>query len=180
GNTVRDSRIWRYVIVAGRAGRYTLRAPEIPYFDPASGRYQVAAAPDLALRALPRPAEALATGGGGAPHGIHAAVLPARMFLGRRWTSLLPWLFALPWGLALVVTLARRHAGSDKPLAGRSGAARKLAAGLRQAETEERPQQVAARIEESWRGFLTERWDIPAVAPPSRWPELLASRGASP
>jgi BatD DUF11 like domain len=175
GTTVRGSRTWRYVVVADRAGRYTLQMPEIPYFDPEARRYQVAAAPDLALTILPRATESVANGGS-APHGIRQAALVSPGWFNRRGMRLLPWLFALPWGLALIVTLARRRNGTD-PRPKESSAARRLADGLRQAEAEERPRQVAARIEEAWRGLLAERWDVPAAAPPSHWRELLAARG---
>ena len=178
GTTLRGSRTWRYVVVADRAGRFTLDTPEIRYFDPEARRFAVASAPDLALTALPRSTGAAAAGGG-AMHGIRTAALPSRALSGRRWTSLLPWLFVLPWGLALVVTLARRRAGNGKPSAAGS-AGRKLAAGLRQAEKEERPRQVAARIEEAWHDFLAERWDFPVATPPSHWRSLLADRGVDP
>jgi hypothetical protein len=182
GTTVRGSRTWTYVVVPQRSGRYELETPEITYFDPLSRRYRVATAPDLALTALPRPAEAAAAGGGGAPHGIRTAALPMAGIAGRRWTELLPWLFALPWGLALIVSLARRRSHANGTAgsvpAGGSPAARTFEAGLRAAEAEERPRQAAARIEEAWHGLLADRWDIPAATPPSRWRELLASRGA--
>ena len=181
GTTVRGSRTWKYVVVPDRSGRYLLAAPEIPYFDPALRRYRVASTPDLALTALPRPAAAAATGGG-EPHGIRTAALPASGIAGRRWNDLLPWLFVLPWGLALAVTLARRRtvrtAGALP--AGSLPAAQGFEEGLRQAESEERPRQVAARIEEAWRGLLARRWDVPTATPPSRWRELLAARGVDP
>jgi hypothetical protein len=174
GTTVRGSRTWRYIVAADRAGRYTLQMPEIPYFDPESRSYRVAAAPDLGLTALPRPTQS-ATAGGAAMHGIRAAALASQGSFSQRWMRLLPWLFALPWGLAVIVTLARRRAGTD-PHPTKSSAAQKLTDGLRQAEAEGRPRQAAARIEDAWRGWLAERWDIPAAAPPSRWRELLAAR----
>jgi len=175
-NKVRGTRIWRYAVVANRPGRYTLKTPAIPFFDPASGRYQVAAAPDLTLTALPRPAAAAAAGDGGTPQGRRgAALLRSGRIFGRPWTSLLPWLLILPGGLVLIVTLVRRHASHGKPPA--AGKAQ-MAAGLRDAEEAERPRQVAARIEEAWRGLLAERWSVPAATPPSRWPELLAAGGA--
>jgi oxygen tolerance protein BatD len=178
GTTVRGSRIWRYVVVADRAGRYTLQGPKISYFDPGAGRYRLAAAPDTILQALPRPTDPAA--GGGAPHGIRTAALSSGGSFGRRWQALLPWLLALAWGVALVVILARRRAvpaeGGPAFAAG-AGASRNLADGLRQAEGEKRPRQVAVRIEEAWRGLLAERWNIPAEAPLSRWRELLAARG---
>jgi hypothetical protein len=48
------------------------------------------------------------------------------------------------------------------------------------AAAESRPRQAAARIEEAWRGFLAERWEIPAATPPPRWGALLRDRGADP
>jgi hypothetical protein len=179
GTTLRGSRTWRYVVVPDRAGRFRLEVPEIPYFDPAARRYALAAAPDLALTALPRSTDVAAAAGGETLHGIRTAALaPPGLpeMTGRRWTGLLPWLFVLPWGLALVVTLARRRAGAGKPPAA-SSAGRELAAGLAEAEREERPRQAAARTEEAWRDFLAERWDVPAAAPPSHWRDLLAARG---
>jgi hypothetical protein len=181
GTTVRGSRVWRYVVVADRVGRYRLQSPEIPYFDPESGHYRLAAAPALGLQALPRPAETAAASG--AAHAIRSAALQAGGSSRRRWASALPWLFAIPWAVALAVTLARRRAYSAaaaSPLPAGSTAGRRFADGLRQAEREERPRQVAARIEEAWRGLLAERWDIQAEVPPSRWRELLAARGANP
>jgi hypothetical protein len=181
GTTVRGNRTWRYVIVAERAGRYMLQTPDIPYFDPESRRYQVAVAPDLALTALPRATDATSAGDGGVPHGIRMSALGSAVSSGRRWRSLLPWLFALPWGLALVVTLARRRNGVGRPPQTEGSAAgRTLDEGLRQAETEARPRRAAAHIEDAWRGLLAERWNIPEATPPTRWREMLAARGADP
>jgi hypothetical protein len=180
GTTIRGKRTWRYVVVADRAGRYTVEAPEISYYDPLSRRYRVAAAPQLSFVALPLSTAAAAAGDDDAPHGIRYAALSPGDLAGRRWTELLPWLFALPWCLALAVTLARRRAGGDFLRRRRSAVGRQLADGLQRAGTEERPRQAAARIEEAWRGLLAERWNVPAAAPPSRWPELLRAAGAEP
>ncbi|HKI02820.1 MAG TPA: BatD family protein [Thermoanaerobaculia bacterium] len=176
GTTVRGSRTWKYVVVPDRAGSYTLDTPEITYFDPGVRQYRVAASPDLTLTALPR-ATSVAETAAGEPHGIRTAALSLPAFSGSRWTTLLPWLFILPWGLALIVTLARRRS----PPARTGGAAAPTAAGtaleerLRQAESEERPRQVALRLEEAWRELLAERWGIPPATPFSRWRELLAA-----
>jgi len=177
GTTVRGNRTWRYVVVANRAGRYALEAPEIRYFDPASQRYLLAASPDLALMALPRPGLA-ATGGRNAVHGIRAALAPQGS-APDDWTRLLPWLFVLPLSLALVISLARRAFPARASQSTRSGSAtgRMIAEGLRQAEAGERPRQMAARIEELLRHLLAERWGIPATSPASRWREALAARG---
>lgn len=187
GTTVRGTRTWSFAVVPERSGRYTLSAPAIPYFDPQSGAYRVAAAEPLDLTVLPRVAAMSSEGGaGGAPHGIRTAALASRAgFMAWRWADLLPWLFALPWGLALVVTLVRRQAGTRagaqaiRPAADRDGE-RRLAARLAQAESTGRSRQAAAQIEEAWREFLAARWDVPPSAPPSHWGDLLAGRNAPP
>jgi hypothetical protein len=180
GNQVRGSRTWKYVVVPDRAGRYKLETPEITYFDPASRQYRVAASPDLALTALPRATagaqEAAGTSGGGSvePHGIRT-VVPSRASGILPGGELMPWLFALPWGLALVVTLIRRRSlnGDSAPVV---SAANGFEEKLRQAEAEERPRQMALRVEEAWRELLAGRWGVPAETPPSHWRETLAVR----
>jgi len=178
GTTVRGTRTWKYVVVPDRAGRYTVEAPKVTYFDPAARQYRVAASPDLGLTALPRPASSAESAGSGnsEPHGIRTAALSPRGLAGRRWTGLLPWLFILPWGLALMVTLARRRGHAAAPTTGSSPASRTLEESLRQAETEARPRQVALGLEDAWRKLLTERWGLPQGAAPARWRELLAAR----
>jgi hypothetical protein len=169
---VRGSRTWKYAVVPERAGRYTLETPEITYFDPATRRYRVAASPDLRLAALPAARQGEV--GGSGPHGIRTAA-SSRDLPGRRWTGgLLPWLFLLPWGLALVVTLARRRTrdGVPPPTVGPGGVEEKL----REAESEERPRQAALRIEEAWREALAGRWGVPPATPPARWREALAGK----
>jgi hypothetical protein len=173
GTAVRGLRVWRYAVIPDRAGRFTLESPRITYFDPAEGRYQVAAAPELGLTALPRAGSAAA--GSPTPPAGHGAA-PAGSS-GRRWAPLLAWLLILPWGLALVVTLLRRRPAAALGSSPEPGAARELEAALRQAESEERPRQLALRVEEAWRALLDRRWGVSPETPPSRWRELLASQG---
>jgi hypothetical protein len=183
GTTVAGERTWSYVVVPDRAGRYTVRVPEIPYFDPWNAAYRVAAAPALEIRALPR----LSATGIGAPHPVRTAALASAISTGGFgrfgvWTRWTPLLFALPWGIAFVVFLARRRRPAAEPAGpGLTAAAGDLAEQrLREAETETRPRQAAARIEEAWRELLAARWQVPSGAPPARWAEALASRGADP
>jgi hypothetical protein len=168
GTAVRGTRIWRYAVVPDRAGRFTLDAPKITYFDPMENRYQVATTPDLALTALPAIAPPAATAK--AAPDARTASLP-----GRRWSPVLPWLLALPWGLVLVVALVRQRSARYGEANGE--AVRRLEEAMRQAEAEERPRQMAVRLEEAWRDFLHQRWGVPPETPPSRWRELLAARG---
>ncbi len=179
GTTVAGERTWSYVVVPDRAGRYTVRVPEISYFDPASAAYRTAAVPELQIRALPQ----LSTAVTGAPHPVHTAALAGLPLAG--WTRWTPWLFALPWGIAFVVVLARRR--RTAAAAGVIGGAALSAVNgeaverqLREAATETRPRQAAACIEEAWRELLAARWEIPSATPPRRWGDALAERGAEP
>ncbi len=171
GTAVRGVRIWRYAVVPERTGRFRLESPKVTYFDPAEARYQVATAPDLALSTLPAPAAAAAPP---APVGHPGRALAANQ-PARRWSPLLPWLCALPWGLVLVAALVRQR--SARTGAETDEEALQMEEALRQAAGEERPRQMAMRLEEAWRELLGRRWGVPASAPPSRWRELLAARG---
>ncbi len=187
GTTVAGERTWSYVVVPDRTGRHTLRVPEISYFDPSNGTYRSAAAPALEIRALPRLSAA------GAPHPVRStalapegSLLASSLLAGRLgpWPPWAPWLFTLPWGIAFAVFLARRR----RPLTGPTGPEAAVLAidgdaverRLREAESETRPRQAAARIEEAWRELLAARWEIPSGTPPRRWGEALAARGAEP
>ena len=180
GTTVAGERTWSYVVVPDRTGRYTLSVPEISYFDPWTRVYRSAAAPALQVRALPRLSAA------GAPHPVSTAALATEsgLLAGAlgRWTSWAPWLFTLPWGIALALLLVRRRRSSAEPevaaalpLHGDAVEQRLL-----EAESESRPRHAAARIEEAWRELLAARWEIPSGTPSSRWGEALAARGAEP
>ncbi|HET9209635.1 MAG TPA: BatD family protein [Thermoanaerobaculia bacterium] len=173
GSAVRGTRIWRYAVVPGRAGRFTLGSPRITYFDPAERRYEVATTPDLALTARAPPPAAAAGPAAGAL-AARAAGLP-----GRRWSPVLPWLLALPWGLVLVAALVRQRSARNGEIPGgaHGEAIHCLEEALRQAAAEERPRQMALRIEEAWRELLHRRWGVPRETPPSRWRELLAGQG---
>ena len=172
GSAVRGTRTWRYAVIPKQAGRFTLDSPKVTYFDPAESRYQVAAAPDLALTALAPPPEAASPRGGAAA--ARTAGLP-----GRRWSPVLPWLLALPWGLVLVAALVRQRSARQEEGMGKNNGeeTRRLEEALRQAEAEERPRQMALRVEEAWRELLHRQWGVPRETPPSRWRELLAGHG---
>lgn len=195
GASVQGTRTWSWVIVPERTGRAALRVPEIPYFDPQGGRYRVASAPPIEVTTLP---PAIASTAAGRLHSIRNAAAGADRRAGALSSPrLLPWLFALPWGIVLIVALARRR----RPVAGLPEPARTAPAAvssavpsaapansppaheeaerlLRAAAAEGRPRQAAARIEEAWRTFLARRWEIPPVTPSPRWGELLLDRGA--
>lgn len=185
GTVLQGKRTWSYVVVPDRAGRIELQVPEISYFDPQSRQYRRAAVPPLAIRALPRISGPTAKG---EPHPIRSAALtPVSGLLS--WDRTLPWLFALPWGIALVVTLARRRhpavsateaTGATAATATARPSLHGLDRKLGEAAAESRPRQAAARIEEVWREHLAARWDIPPGTPSTRWRELLVARSADP
>jgi hypothetical protein len=177
GSAVRGTRIWRYAVVPDRAGRFTLEAPKVTYFDPAEARYQVATTPALALTALappPSPAVAAARPGGAAAGATGSTAAGRAGLSGRRWSPVLPWLIALPWGLVLVAALVRGR--SARAGAEEGEEARRFAEILSEAEAEERPRQMALRLEDAWRDLLARRWGVPPATPPSRWRDLLAAQ----
>jgi hypothetical protein len=185
GKVVRGSRTWSYAVVPERAGSYRLQLPRVSYFDPAAGKYESAAAPALQITALPA-LSADKTAGSAQPQ-RPSAEEPARPGLRgwESWRESLPWILALPSALALVFVLVHRRqapirAGAGPVKIGGREARHRLERGLREAQGEGRPRQTAARIEESWRQFLAERWEIPPGTPSTRWGDLLAARGADP
>lgn len=192
--TLRAKRTWSFVVVPERSGRFDLEPPRIPYFDPANRGYQVAAAPPLSLTALPRAHGAgIAAGQGpGEPHDVRTASMDGgRPALWER-QDLFPWLFALPWGLVLAVTLLRREkpssrvspaglspgdAATSPPAPRDRDLRRRFEDQLAAAAAETRPRQAAIAIEAAWRELLAERWRIPASLPLDRWPRAAEERG---
>ncbi|HEX2641412.1 MAG TPA: hypothetical protein VHU81_00360, partial [Thermoanaerobaculia bacterium] len=187
-------------VVPDRTGRYVLQAPQIPYFNPAARKYQVATVPALQLTVLPRATAATASRGPGLgqPHDIRDGG-ETRTGGGAAWgwaawnrPDILLGLFALPWGIVLVVTLLRREragaagpagaAPAPAPGPAREGrdlreARRRLEERLAEAGAEARPRQAALLIESAWRDLLSERWGGPPSLPLDRWAREAQARG---
>jgi hypothetical protein len=197
GTSVQGTRTWSWVIVPERTGRAALRVPEIPYFDPQSAEYKTASAPPVEITILPpvnaanavdKTADTGDTGDTGILRSIrNAAAGQDRTAFFRPRTAL--WLIVLPLSIVLLFAVARRRqslaasAGNAVNPTSAAAAPPALDAAERlllAATAESRPRQAAARIEEAWRGFLAERWEIPAGTPPARWGALLRDRGADP
>jgi hypothetical protein len=180
GTTIRGSRTWSYPVVPERAGTYRLQVPGLPYFNPAAKKYEMAKVEPIRLTALPAPPSS--TKSEPATPATPATAAPR---LGEGWRDRLsgrwPWLLAVPGVLALVVLLARRRNGApgDGKLTDRE-ARHRLEHSLEEARQESRPRQAAARIEEAWRDFLAERWEIPPGTPSTRWADLLIAESADP
>ena len=167
GTVVRGSRTWSYAVVPERAGTFDLEVPGIHYYDPAEKEYKAATVEPIRLTALPAPVKQQTVRK--APIGpIPDAEAPEP-----RWREKLPWLLAIPGVLAIVLLVARKRNGKGPD-------PHKMEEVLREAERETRPRQAAARIEETWREHLAERWDIPPGTPSTRWAALLEERGADP
>jgi hypothetical protein len=180
GTTVRGERTWSFAVIPERAGSFQVAVPPLPYFDPQAGAYRVAAAPAFELTARPAPAALARLEPEPPPHDIKGADAGSAR-AGRDWPRLLPWLFALPWGVAALVALARRRNGASAPgAAGPAGARARAESHLAAAAEEERPRQIAVAIEAALGEVLAERWGVPAGAPPRQWRELAAAGGAGP
>ena len=186
----RSSRAWSYVLVPRRIGSWELPPVEVAYFDPEAARYRVASAslPGLVAHA---PGQRLAGhDGDDALHSIRSAALPGPA--PRRWTSLLPWAFGIPWVLALAVLASRRPGGPIRlprslrlrRLLGPSNdprrALERLRDGVERAAGEDRPRRSAIGFERAWRGFFGETFAIPETVPVSGWSDALADRGIPP
>ncbi len=169
GKRVYGSRTWSYVLMPERVGEWRLGPIELPFFDPAARKFRVAATAALELAVHGR-SRALADGETEL-HPIRTAALPA---VGGEvsMADFRPWLFALPWGIAVLLLVLSRRRG-----AGYGPARRRLLAALDEAVYEERPRQAAALVETGWRDFLLERWEIHEGSPSTQWAELLVERG---
>lgn len=174
GTTVHGTRTWSFVLVPQRPGRIALPPIEMPYFDPASGSYEVARTAPLTLVVRGRTQIATDDGQRLELHPIRTAALPAAGGGEAAFRRAEPWLFLLPWGIAGALFVVRQRGG------GRYRPFRvALQRQLDQAAAEDRPRQAAATIEEAWRDYLAERWQIARGTASPAWAGLLGERGVS-
>ena len=180
GTAVQGTRTWSWAVVPKHLGAATLQVPEIPYFDPQSGHYKIASVPALTVTTLAPLAPEVAATSAGLRQSIRSSPsMPAAPGIrGLPWRRLLPWLFAVPCGIALVFTLARRRRHPQASVAAVAFAAAEH--GLREAAAETRPRQAAARIEEAWRELLLRRWGVPSCTSAPCWGQALQTRGGDP
>ncbi|MCP3961454.1 MAG: hypothetical protein GY719_26720 [bacterium] len=178
--SVSGQRTWSFVLVPERAGHWQLPPIDVPFFDPRREKFLAArtAGLDLTVRGSTRLAHE--DGQTVALHPVRTAALPA---LGGGESNAHLWLFSLPWGLAAIVFLARRRSTLGRRGGGHRGNGRRterkrLLERLRGAAGEARPRRAAAEIEEAWREYLHDRWDLPQGSPSTRWGHLLTQRGA--
>lgn len=171
GTRVRGERIWSWVVVPERPGTFEVPTIELPFWHPSRGDWATATADvgplhvEGATRLTSPEGETLEL------RSIRTAAIPPPLDTGtiRRWA--VP-LYATPWFLAVGLLLWRRRASP-----GSRTARRHLLEHLREAETEDRPRLVAAKVEDAWRDFLTERHGIPPGTPSTQWAQTLEEHG---
>lgn len=173
GRTVVGSRTWSFVLVPERPGEWTLPPVEIPYFDPRAGAFTTAKVDGLALTARGATSLPQSDGETVSLHPIRNAALPAAQ-MGARFDDAAPWLFGLPWLITAVALVGRRRAERG----GRS-ARRTLLEQLKDAGRHDDPRRAAATVEDAWRAYLEQRWEIPTGTPSPRWREALTAHGVA-
>ncbi len=173
GGRLQSTVKWRYVLLADRAGSFTLAPVEMPFFDPESASYRTArtATLDLLVRQSAQSAPA--------PAGPMPVESPAPSTPATARSSVSAGGSGLRRGILLIATAAglvvvggvlwtrRRH--SSRP-------SQELKAALAAAERETSARAAAAQIEEAWRRFLAERWSIARSLPSGQWASRLASK----
>lgn len=175
-------RSWRFVLVPERTGSWRTEDFELTYFDPRAGGYRVTRASPGTLEARPAAARTTAElpGPGGDLHPIRSAAVPTVDGQGVDAGRWLPWLAGLPLILTLVLRVVRlRKRGGPE--------SRALLVRLAEIESTDTGEGLAAnrhaatQIEDAWRLYLGERWQVPAETPARRWPEILTEHpGAGP
>lgn len=192
GTRVRGKRVWSYVVVPRRPGTVDIDPIRVPYFDPRAGEYRVASTDALQLEVTGNTKIARGSGSDVELHGIRTGSLPSPSLAGggdRLWRHLLLW---APLLLALGIARWRngsealgarprdagRAAGPWPGRAGRRAARQRLARSLQEAVAESRPRPAAALVEDAWRAYLVERWQIPPGTASTQWSKLLEERGA--
>lgn len=175
GRLVEAERVWRFPLLPERAGQWELPPISVTYFDPERGEYRTTASAAMTLAVRPAVADPYGRGG---RHPIRNAALPAGTGAAR-WSQLTPWLFALPWLLALALGLAGRGRGEAAARAPERSLCRRFDERLAAAAGEEHPRQAAREIEAAWRDLLAAALAVPPELPPTAWVAELpaAARG---
>jgi hypothetical protein len=201
--TVVGNRVWSYVLVPDRAGKIALPPLQIPYFDPAAGRFQTASTAPLELE-VKGSTQAVREGGGNvALHPIRPNALPAEAITAGGRSSwpllllLLPWLLVLPaWalrrgrvpaaapaarpapgGASFAGPAAPANVPASAPAAAEAPSRRDLMVQLERLREEKKPRQAALYFEETWRRFLEQSFGLPPGTPVANWRDHLLRRG---
>lgn len=161
---VRTTRVWSWVLLAGRPGRHRPEPIGLIAFDPAVEAYRTFAAPPLEIEVTAAAAAART-----APRGE----VPDRANSG---PTALPAAAGLLLGATALAALAGGTALALRRGAPRRRRRRELAAALEAARAAP-PRQAAADLETAWRAFAARQWNIPPELPAERFGEALAAAG---
>ncbi len=198
-STVVGNRVWSYVLVPDRAGRIALPALEIPYFDPAAGRYGRATTAPLELEVKGSTQALRPSGESVALHPIRANALPASAAGPARPANWPILLLLLPWAWVLVQAARRRSpVAAPTPMAappasgipaafappaaaaaGETPSRQSVMAQLERFRDEKKNRQAANLFESVWRQFLEQRFALPPGVPVAAWRDHLLRQGIS-
>ncbi len=205
GDQVRGERSWNFILVPEVAAPLELPPIEISYFDPVASAYRTTRSEPLTLAVAPAPVtEAALEPAAAAPiDDADAGTDQQAAAAGLRWTAILPWALVALLSLALIVALTRRRPGSGAARPGSAGQRsrspgpspspgqgptvrakerrtlnRDFDSAVEAAAMEAKPRATAHAIEEAWRSWLAERWEIEPSAPTKQWGERLEGAGA--
>lgn len=178
GDTLRNrvltgERVWSYVLVPERPGRFELPAVEIPYFDPAAGQYKIARGEKLSFTVAGASRAISPTGSTVELHPIRPNAMPAALVRPAALPG--PALLAAvaPWLALLLLWVVRRSGGSAQKTELRRAIERKFT----EAAAEKRPRPCAALLEDAWRQWLEQRYEIAPNVPSTQWRALLTAKG---
>jgi hypothetical protein len=174
---VEGERTWSYVLVPDRPGSIEIPPMKLPFFDPELGRFRLAASEPLSLQVLPSTRTTVTTAVIRKLHPIRSAALPVTG-APATWKRVLPHALLASAVLGLVVTWGVRHLDRFTP--DHRQAVHQLASHLSHARKVQRPRQAAAELEEAWRVYLHDRWDIAPGTPSTHWQSALEEHGANP
>ncbi|MCP4203543.1 MAG: protein BatD [bacterium] len=177
GTQVRGEKSWRYVLVPDRAGRWEIPPLSVDYFDPYDEAFRAAQAAPAVFTAL-APLDAVPSVG----HSEAPTLGPSTTTAGERDSesggALHRW-YRKPRFLLgsaalvtamLLVPIARR-------LRNRGQSSKRLCGRLRDASTIQHGRRAADALENAWRDYLEERFDLPPGTAAMQWTQRLRDGG---
>jgi len=168
--TLNTNRSWSYVLVPHRAGTWTLPSIAIPYFDPEVSDFRTASS---------LPMELHATTAVDAPAPSPESVSEPAAAISRDEPAGIPTLWLVGGAIILIVglgTVALRRVFSSKT---HRAASRRLSRRLAETTRIDGPRRAAVEIEEAWREYLADRWQVRPGSASTTWESQLADRNAN-
>ncbi len=173
---VYGQRTWSWVLIPKHPGPVEIPTLELPYFDPAESRFEVAASEPIRLDVLPsrhRDDEGAVDTG---LHPIRNAALPVAGSA-PRWVVHVPRVLMASALLGLLVTWVTRRTDRFSPE--HRQALHTFEDRLGSIGDIEHSHHIARELDGAWRDFLRDRWEVPSDTSTSQWSDELAERGAS-